>query len=268
MRKLVNLVQRANQVLLAARSREHVARVKAADRGVDELDRVERRQRPSGATKRRRHLHKTAGIAARVRLRLRREHTLGFAIAELARRFRLHEVVDARAPAAQRLVARLEHGEVRDRAERSTRLGLEALRVLQVARVLERDADRQWVPFGRRGRVGEQLRDVDDPLDSVILEVRAAARRIRDDGVVTLQRLLQLPRPCHALLEPAGVRMQRAATTLRARDVHVEAVEHGGKVRRHLALDVRWKEFLHDDSGSERIRLYGNGHPLSNRAEE
>ena len=86
-----------------------------------------------------------AGEFARVGLGVRGEHAFGLAVAELGRRRRLDEVVDARAAAAERLVAGLEHGELRDRSERGARLGLEALRVLQVAGVLEGDAQRQWL---------------------------------------------------------------------------------------------------------------------------
>ena len=90
----------------------------------------------------------------------------------------------------------------------------------QVARVLERDAERQRVAF--RARQREQLRDVDDVLGPVILQVRAAAGRVRDDVVVAGQRLDQLARAGDALVEPAGVRVQRAAAALRPRNVRVE----------------------------------------------
>ena len=56
-----------------------------ADRRVDELDRVERGQRPAGAAKRGRHLDEAAGVAARVGVGLGREHVRGLAVAELRR---------------------------------------------------------------------------------------------------------------------------------------------------------------------------------------
>jgi hypothetical protein len=73
------------------------------------------------------------------------------------------------------------------------------------------------------------------------------------------------------LLKPAGLRDTHSeGKVTRANDEPASkpgAFEYGRKVRRNLALDVRWNKFRHDDSGSERIRLYGLRYPISYRPE-
>ena len=73
----------------------------------------------------------------------------------------------------------------------------------------------------------------------MILQVRAAARRVRDDVVVAREVALERPRARDALLEPPAVRVQRAAAALRARNVHVEAlrVQHARRRRVDVAED-------------------------------
>ncbi len=127
---------------LAPCGREEGLRIEAADRRIDQLDRMERRQRSAGSAERCGHLHQATGVAARVRVGLRREHTARLLLAELGGRLRLHEVVDARAAAAEILLGRLQDRQARDRAQRSSWLIGEALRMLQVARILEGDSDR------------------------------------------------------------------------------------------------------------------------------
>ncbi len=75
---------------------------------------------------------------------------------------RLDEVVDPRAAAADRLLRRLEQLEAGDRVEQRARLDRDALRVAEVARVLERDAQRQRMPLRPRLQLGQQLGDVHD----------------------------------------------------------------------------------------------------------
>ena len=99
-------------------------------------------QRPPGAAKRSRDLEQTAGVRAHVDLGLGRDHVPRLAVAELARGVGLHEVVDAGAAAAELLLGGLDELESGDRAEDGARLGRDALCVLQVARVLEGDAQR------------------------------------------------------------------------------------------------------------------------------
>ena len=62
------------------RPRRQLAR--AADRGVEQLDRMRGRDRPAGAAQRRRHLEQAARVRARVDLRLGGEHVRGLAVAE------------------------------------------------------------------------------------------------------------------------------------------------------------------------------------------
>ena len=62
------------------------------------------------------------GLRARVGLRAGLEHGSRLALAELGRRLRLHEVVDAGAAAAEVLLGRLEAPQARDRVEHRPRL--------------------------------------------------------------------------------------------------------------------------------------------------
>src|SRR5947207_14686207 len=82
---------------------------------------------------------------------------LRFATAELARGFGLHDVVDPGATAADRLLCRLATLELRYLREDRPRLLGHALRVGEVARVLERDRQRQRVTLGAWLELGEQL---------------------------------------------------------------------------------------------------------------
>src|SRR6185312_4237898 len=120
---------------------DQVARGLAADRRVDQLDRVERGEGAAELAQLRGDLDQAAGVRARIDVGAGREHVLRLAAAELARGRRLDDVVDAGAPAADRLLGRLEHRQPGDRGERGARLGADALRVREVARVLEGDLE-------------------------------------------------------------------------------------------------------------------------------
>src|SRR5207253_1756684 len=145
-------------------------------RGVDELDRMERRQPSSGAAHGGRDLDEAARVRARVDVGLQGEHVARLAIAELPRGLRLDEVVDPGAPAADRLLGRLEELELGDGGERGARLLTDALRVGKMARVLEGDAERKLVPLGPRAHLRKEFRDVDDAYGQLgLLEVGAAA---------------------------------------------------------------------------------------------
>ena len=93
-----------------------------------------------------------------------------------------------------------------------------------MAGILEGNADRERLPHGGSRRLGQELGDIDDARGAVILQVRAAPGRVRDDHVVALQRVLEVVGARDALFEASRMRVQRAAAALRARDVHVEAV--------------------------------------------
>ena len=89
-RDVAELVRRAMRTRLAARAGEQSSRADVADRGVDELDGMERGQRlPSRGRSALRDLDEAAGVRARVRLRAGREDVRGLAVAELARGLRL-----------------------------------------------------------------------------------------------------------------------------------------------------------------------------------
>src|SRR2546423_71047 len=79
---------------------------------------------------------------------------------------RLDDVVDPGAAAADVLLRGLQSLEPGNRIEHRARRCRHALRVPEVARVLERDAERQRPPLGTR--LAQQLRDVDDVCDAVV----------------------------------------------------------------------------------------------------
>jgi hypothetical protein len=93
-----------------------------------------------------------------------------------------------------------------------------------MARVLERDTERERLPRRPFRRVGEQLRDVDDVRADVILQMGTATRCIGHDRVVAAEVALQLPCTCDSVVDPTGVRMERAAAALSPGYVHVVAV--------------------------------------------
>src|SRR5918999_2257426 len=159
----------------AARLAEELPGVGAAQGGVHELDRMERRHGPPGPPERGRDLHQAARVPTRVGVRLRSEHLLRLAVAELSRGLRLEEVVDAGAPAADRLVGRLGELEARNRPQNGARGRPDALRVREMARVLERDAERERLRLGPRLPLGEHLGDVADAR-------RAGRRTLRVGG--------------------------------------------------------------------------------------
>ena len=179
---------------LAARRREQFVGRYAPDRGVDDLDRMKGRQRPSRPSECRRDLHEAPWVSARVYLGTGLEDSLCLPVAQLLRCVGPHDVVDAGAAATELLLARLDELDPRNRCEDGSWLRFDPLSVLQVARVLERDAERERLALRRSRRLGEKLRDVDDVRVEVILQMRAAACRVRDDRGVAAQVALQLPR--------------------------------------------------------------------------
>ena len=217
---------------------------------------MERGNRPAGAAQRRGHLHETAGVSARVGLGLGLEDPCRpCGRRARAAASRLHEVVDAGAAAAELLLGGLEQVEAREsRCKRRARLGGDPLRVLQVARVLERDAELERVALGARRRVDEQLGDVDDVRDAVILQVRAAARGVRDDRVVAARGPRASVRArATPSSQPAGVSMQGAAAALRLR--HVDVVAVGCEDARRRGVHVAEDDAL--DAAGERARPRG-----------
>src|SRR4029079_8041518 len=86
----------------------------ASERRVEELDRMDGRERPAGAAKRLRYLDQAARVRAGVRVGLGLQHPPALPVAQLARRLGLHDVVDPGAATADRLVCGLRHLENRD----------------------------------------------------------------------------------------------------------------------------------------------------------
>ena len=131
-----------------------------------------------------RHLDEAARVRAGVRVGAGRRDVRRLPLAELRGGLGLDEVVDPGAPAADRLLGRLDELEARDRAEQRARRVADPLRVAEVAGVLVGDPQRELVPLGARLELGEQLVDVDHADRQVgVLQVRAAAGGVDDDRV-------------------------------------------------------------------------------------
>src|SRR5262249_45316639 len=128
----------------------------AADRGIEQLDRVGGGHRTPRAPQRSRHLDQAARVRAHVEAGVGREHLRRLAIAQLARGLRLDEVVDPGAPAAEVLLVRLDELAPRDRPQQRSRLLAYALGVPEMAGLLERHAPLEPVER-RRPPGGERL---------------------------------------------------------------------------------------------------------------
>ena len=164
---------------------------------------------------------------------------LRLAVAELARRVRLREVVDPRRAAADRLLRRLRRVQAGDRVEQLARLDADALRVGQMARVLEGHAQREWMTLGPR-LLRQQLGDVDDAhVEPRVLQVRAAARGVDGDRVDTGEALGHRLRHPFPLLAPPCMEMERAAAALTARRDDLVALrgQHARRGGVHVAED-------------------------------
>ena len=159
--------------------RQAARRPDAAQRRVEQLDRVQRGQRPAGAPERLRHLHEAAGVRARVGVRPGREHVGRLPVAELARRLGLGDVVDPGRAAAEVLLGRLDDGEPGDPLEQRLPGGRQPLCVPEVAGVLVGDGELEWPEPGELD-VPQCLGHV-DRRERPLLQVRAAAGGVDDD---------------------------------------------------------------------------------------
>ena len=123
----------------------------------------------TGSPQRGRHLDEAARIAARIRVWPRCMHVFGLSVAELRRGLRFDDVVDPGAAAADVLFGGLDPLEPGDRVEHRPRRARNALRVPEMAGILECDAERQRLSYG--ARLGQQLGHVDDVHLPVILQM-------------------------------------------------------------------------------------------------
>ena len=162
--------------------------------------------------------------------------------------------------------ARVEAG---DRVEQLARLDADPLRVGEMARVLEGDAQLERMPLGPR-LLRQQLGDVDDAhVEPRVLQVRAAARGVDGDRVDTAaNRSADGLRPPFPLLPPAGMEMERAAARLARRRDDLVALrrQHARRGGVHVAED----DALHaarqqTDTASSRHRS-GQSPPAAARA--
>src|SRR5919108_3500449 len=123
---------------------------------------MERGHRLSGATEGRGDLDQAARVAASIHIRSCSKHVPRLAISELPRRLGLEEVVDAGRSAADCLLGRFQTFESGDPVQQCARGIANRLSMQQMARVLERNTQRQRPPPGAGLALYEQLGDVDD----------------------------------------------------------------------------------------------------------
>src|SRR6185503_20821178 len=88
------------------------------------------------------HLERAAGVRGREQIWLRRVDETGLAVAELPRRVRLDQVVDAGAATADVLIDQRQQLDPGDRSQEIAGRLPDALRVREVAGVLVRDPQR------------------------------------------------------------------------------------------------------------------------------
>src|SRR3954466_12357237 len=136
----------------------------AADGRVEHLDGVREGDLAAEAADRRGGLHQAARIGRDEQLRPGGHHVLRLAVPELLGRFGVEDVPDAGRAAADVLLRDLSQLDAGDAAEQLAGLVADALRVAEVAGVVVRDTHRQRMA-GRDGAcLGEDLRDVADPV--------------------------------------------------------------------------------------------------------
>src|SRR6266849_5014460 len=179
-------------------------------------------------------LQQTTRVASGNDARLGAADVLELALEQGGGHLRLNQVVDARAPAAPGAFGQFSQREMGNGAEHLSRLGRDFLAVAKVAGLVISHGLRRNVRAGRRlnSDLHEPLVDVLDlvvPLAGewlvarvageqlrVVLQMRAATRRVADDGVELHRReLVDLPaRELLRQLPFPVVRMERAATKL------------------------------------------------------
>ena len=206
----------------------------AAERGVEQLDRVQRGKGPPGAPEGLRDLDEAARVRARVDVGAGREHVPCLAVAELAGGLRLDDVVDPGRAAAEILLGRLDDASgrgfarARGRQAAGSRCAWRRWHESWYATdELERWSVRE---IGARERLGDVERR-----EAAVLQVRAAPGRVDDDRVEAVRGSAQpLGQPARLLGAPR-VGRERAAAALARRD---DVVAGGGQHARGGRVDV------------------------------
>ena len=240
--------------------------------------------RLGGLGARRGHLHQAARVGGDQQLGAGGQHVRGLAVAELGRRLRVEQVVDAGRAAAELRLGDLPQLQPGDAAQQLARLGPDALGVGQVAGVVVGDGHRQRVPRAPPGRARPAARTrrgpaprrpparaayagssasssaysfIDDPQPAALTTTRStpAASKVSTSLRAKALRLRLAP----------VVHAQRAAAALPARDHHVAALQRqhpgGGRV------DLREERALHaaGEQADDRPPGAAGGDPLGQR---
>ena len=121
---------------------------------------MQHRQRTSDLLELGANLQQASGVARRDGFGTGREDVACFACAERMRRLGLDQVLDTRRPAAEGPFRNFEQLQVRDGAQHAPRLAGDSLAVLQVTRVVVRDAQMNRMTRRSRLEVGEHFRNI------------------------------------------------------------------------------------------------------------
>src|SRR5215211_7705442 len=233
----------------------------AAQRGVEDLHRVGRRNAVAGLLEGGLDLEDAAGVGGNEHLRTGCQNIHRLALAELGCGLGLDHVVDTGGTAADLGLLYLPDLDARYPFQDLARLLADALRVPEVAGVVVGDRDGQRVPLGGGSDLGQKLRDVPDLLGespgavgvlgvvaqevTVLLHRRAAPGGVDDDVVQVepLEGVYGLPREVEGLLLAPGVGGESAAAPLALGRHHLAAL--GGEHPDRRGVDLGEEDLLH-----------------------
>src|SRR6266436_5237956 len=132
----------------------------AANRRIQELNRVHHGSFLSAARQCGLHLQNTSGISCRHRIGFEWSNDLGFPISQLIGGIRLHQVEDSRRATADRSFRNFRKFKPGNARKQCARLQTNALRMLQVTRIVKSHAQFQPISWGARLEFGQHFADV------------------------------------------------------------------------------------------------------------
>src|SRR6267143_1431976 len=165
LRRPLRFARKFPSVALATASGISLARCKstaslAANRRIQELNRVHYGSLLAPARQCGLHLQNTSGISCRHRIGFEWSNDLGFPISQLIGGIRLHQVEDSRRATADRSFRNFRKFKPGNARKQCARLQTNALRMLQVTRIVKSHAQFQPISWGARLEFGQHFADV------------------------------------------------------------------------------------------------------------